>query len=337
MTAGAEERLGEVLVTAPRERDGTPSPGDPTAFATVIDTRSAPTTVETLADALADAVGVQVRRFGGLGRLHHRVGARVLAAPGAGLPRRRAARARRQRDRRPERPAARRGGARRGVSRRDAAALRAGGAGRRDQRGHAPAGRAPVTAASASYGSFDHAQGRRHAQRRRTAPGTTCVFGHYLGHQGRLPVPRRQRHAGEPGRRPRASPASTTTSTWAASPRGVGWRPYDGVTLALTSDTFGRDRGFPGRGVPQDADARRQTVRHLSRLDADLPPRPGLPLSLEGSAWTSSTSGSSSTTRSGPVIQLTSDVEDRSLVGRRPGPRARARSARTRCRASSWR
>ena len=64
--AGADERLGEVLVTAPPISQTAP-PGDATAFATVIDTRSAPTLVETLSDALADTVGVQVRRFGGLG------------------------------------------------------------------------------------------------------------------------------------------------------------------------------------------------------------------------------------------------------------------------------
>ena len=61
------QELGEVVVTAPEARDPLPPPADPTAFATVIDTRSAPTQVETLADALSDAVGVQVRRFGGLG------------------------------------------------------------------------------------------------------------------------------------------------------------------------------------------------------------------------------------------------------------------------------
>src|SRR6266566_8522413 len=65
----AEERreeLGEVVVTAPPAREAAPA-RDPTAFATVIDTSSAPTRVETLAEALADTVGVQVRRFGGLG------------------------------------------------------------------------------------------------------------------------------------------------------------------------------------------------------------------------------------------------------------------------------
>jgi len=66
VAAAADDRLGEVVVTAP------PAPAeaareDPTAFATVIDTTTAPTSVDTLAEALSDAVGVQVRRYGGLG------------------------------------------------------------------------------------------------------------------------------------------------------------------------------------------------------------------------------------------------------------------------------
>jgi iron complex outermembrane receptor protein len=65
--ASAEERLPEVVVTAPPLRDDTPAPRDPTAFASVIETRAAPTSVETLTEALAETVGVQVRRFGGLG------------------------------------------------------------------------------------------------------------------------------------------------------------------------------------------------------------------------------------------------------------------------------
>jgi iron complex outermembrane receptor protein len=65
--AMAEERLPEVVVTAPAVRDETPAPRDPSAFASVIETRAAPTSVETLTEALAQTVGVQVRRFGGLG------------------------------------------------------------------------------------------------------------------------------------------------------------------------------------------------------------------------------------------------------------------------------
>jgi len=64
--AWAEERLPEVVVTAPAT-DETPAPRDPTAFASVIETREAPASVETLTEALSNTVGVQVRRFGGLG------------------------------------------------------------------------------------------------------------------------------------------------------------------------------------------------------------------------------------------------------------------------------
>src|SRR6185369_9788883 len=53
--------------TAPPVRDDAPAPRDPTAFASVIETREAATTVETLTEALSNTVGVQVRRFGGLG------------------------------------------------------------------------------------------------------------------------------------------------------------------------------------------------------------------------------------------------------------------------------
>src|SRR4030095_16512034 len=60
-------RLPEVVVTAPPIRTTTPSPRDPTAFSTIVETREAATSVETLTDVLAPTAGVQVRRFGGLG------------------------------------------------------------------------------------------------------------------------------------------------------------------------------------------------------------------------------------------------------------------------------
>jgi len=65
-SAAADERLGEVVVTAPSLAERRAAE-DPTAFATVIETGAAPTEVKTLTDVLADAVGVQVRRYGGLG------------------------------------------------------------------------------------------------------------------------------------------------------------------------------------------------------------------------------------------------------------------------------
>jgi iron complex outermembrane receptor protein len=56
------------VVTAPPVTE-TPEvpPEDPTAFGAVIDAKRATTSVETLSDLLSESVGVQVRRFGGLG------------------------------------------------------------------------------------------------------------------------------------------------------------------------------------------------------------------------------------------------------------------------------
>ena len=62
-----DESLGEVVVTAPPVRENPAAAQAPTAFATVIDTTTAPTQVDTLSEALSNSVGVQVRRFGGLG------------------------------------------------------------------------------------------------------------------------------------------------------------------------------------------------------------------------------------------------------------------------------
>jgi iron complex outermembrane receptor protein len=69
--AGASEPVppgpDHVVVTGERtDLDVVPA-ADFTAFATVIDTSDAPREVTSLADVLSESVGVQVRRFGGLG------------------------------------------------------------------------------------------------------------------------------------------------------------------------------------------------------------------------------------------------------------------------------
>jgi iron complex outermembrane receptor protein len=56
--------LGTIEVKAPPIEDQAP---DASAFADVVPIRDQPAEIETLADVLDDAVGVQVRRFGGLG------------------------------------------------------------------------------------------------------------------------------------------------------------------------------------------------------------------------------------------------------------------------------
>jgi outer membrane cobalamin receptor len=65
VVGAAEVSLAPVVVTAPRVA-GTEAPS-PSSFVTVIDTAQHAEEVETVADALAESVGVTVRRFGGLG------------------------------------------------------------------------------------------------------------------------------------------------------------------------------------------------------------------------------------------------------------------------------
>ncbi len=66
MVANAEDvEVAPVVVTAPRVTENEALA--PTSFATVIDAAPHAEQVETVADALADSVGVTVRRFGGLG------------------------------------------------------------------------------------------------------------------------------------------------------------------------------------------------------------------------------------------------------------------------------
>jgi iron complex outermembrane receptor protein len=308
----AEDRLGEVVVTGPAVRDGVAEATAPTAFATVIDARAAPTEVETLADALADSVGVQVRRFGGLGDFStvsvRGFSPRQVQVYLDGVPLSRAdnetvdlsdlpldavERVEVYRGTTPLRFAqAGPGGVVNVVSRRP--------------------GTTPVTAASVSYGSF----ATRKADVTRSAsrgPWSYLVFGHYLGTEGDFSY---RDDAGTPEN---AADDRTLTRINNDFDLGsltarLGWRSEAGTTVSLTTDTFGRDRGFPGRGFPQDADARRQTVRHLSRLDATVPARPGLPLSLEGSAYLLY-QWQRFDDPLGPVIQLTSDVEEQSVVG----------------------
>jgi len=306
----AEDRLGEVVVTGPAVQDAQVTA--PTAFATVIDARAAPTQVETLADALADSVGVQVRRFGGLGDFTtvsvRGFSPRQVQVYLDGVP---LSRADNETVDLSDLPldAVERVEVYRGTTPLRFAQSGPGGIVNVVTR---RPGDTPVTAASASYGSFT----TRKADLTRSAshgPWSYLVFGHYLGTEGDFSY---RDDAGTP-----ENPADDRTLTrinndfnLGSLTARLGWRSEDGPAVSFTTDSFGRDRGFPGRGFPQDADARRQTVRHLSRLDATLPARPGLPLSLEGSAYFLYQSQRFDDPL-GPVIQLTSDVEEQSVVG----------------------
>jgi iron complex outermembrane recepter protein len=301
-----------VVVTAPPVSEATAPSADPTAFATIIDTRAAPTTVETLSDALADAVGVQVRRFGGLGDFTtvsvRGFSPRQVQVYLDGVPLARADNDTVDLSDLPldavERVEVYRG----------ATPLRfaqAGPGGVINVVTRRP-GSAPVTAASASYGSFAT---RKVDLTRSASDGAWdyLLFGHYLGTKGDFRFQDDNGTPENPSDDREVTRINNDFNLGSLTAR-VGWRPYDGVSFALTSDSFGRDRGYPGRDVPQDPDARRQTVRHLSRLDALVAPRPGLPLSIEGSAWLLY-QWLKFDDPLGPVIQLTSDVQDSSLVG----------------------
>jgi len=310
--AGAQERLDEVVVTAPRVRDAPTAAVHPSAFATVVDTREAPASIETLADALAETVGVQVRRFGGLGDFStvsvRGFSPRQVQVYLDGVP---LARADNETVDLSDLPldAMERVEVYRGTTPLGFAQSGPGGVINVVTRKEGDTAR---SAASVSYGSF--------ATRKVNATYTTgsrpwnaLLFAHYLGTRGDF---RFEEDNGTP-----ENPADDRTTTrinndfdLGSLTARLGFRPFDGMSLALTSDTFGRDRGYPGRDVPQDANARRQNVRHLSHLEARLAPRPGFPVSLSGGAWLLY-QWQRFDDPLGPLIQLTSEIEDRSLVG----------------------
>jgi iron complex outermembrane recepter protein len=312
----AEERpaqeLGEVVVEAPEMRDAVPPPDDPTAFATVIDTRDAPTRVETLADALSDAVGVQVRRFGGLGDFAtvsvRGFSPRQVQVYLDGVPLSRADSETVDLSDLPldavERVEVYRG----------ATPLRfaqAGPGGVVNVVTRRP-GATPLTAASASYGSFET---RKVNVTRSATEGawSYLLFGHYMGTLGDFTYPDTGGTPENPDDDREITRINNDFDLGSLVGR-VAWRPSDTVVLSLTTDTFGRDRGYPGRGVPQDANTRRQTVRQLTRVDGTLRPRLAVPLTIETSGWFVY-DWQAVEDPLGPVIQLTSKVDESSLIG----------------------
>jgi iron complex outermembrane receptor protein len=170
----------------------------------------------------------------------------------------------------------------------------------------------PVTAASASYGSFET---RKVDVTRSATEGawSYLLFGHYLGTLGDFS------YRDDLGTTDNSADDRTLTRINNDFDLGsltgrVGWRPSDRIALSYTTNTFGRDRGFPGRGFPQDANARRQTVRHLSRVDGTFTPDAGIPITVEGSGYFLYQSQAYEN-QLGPVVQLAADVHEQSLVG----------------------
>jgi iron complex outermembrane receptor protein len=271
-----------VVVTAPPAREEAAA-RDPTAFATVLDARAAPAQVETLADALAETVGVQVRRFGGLGDFST-VSIRGSSAGQVqvyldGVP---LARAQNEVVNLADLPldAVDHVEVYRGST--PLAFAQSGPGGIVNVVTRRP-GEVPLTGASASYGSFETRKVDL-ARSARAGEWEYLAFAHYLGSKGDFTflndlgttanpaddrTERRQNNAFDLG--------DLTTR--------LGWRGAGPLVATLTTDTFAKDEGVPGVGSVQARDASLRTIRQLAHLDVALTPSAGVPLDLSAGGW----------------------------------------------------
>jgi len=282
LARAADQRLGEVVVTAPREREPQ-APGDPTAFATVIDTTSAPGSVDTLGEVLAESVGVQVRRFGGLGDFST-VSIRGSAAGQVqvyldGVPLSRAENEVVNLNDLPldaiDHVEVYRGTTPLGFA-------QSGPGGVVNVVTRRP-GDTPLTGASVSGGSFD----TRKVDLARAAtvgPWEYLAFAHYLGSAGDF------RFINDLGTT--ANPADDREETRLNNAFNLGnltarlgYHGLGPATLALVTDTFAKDEGVPGVGSVQATDTSLRILRQVAHLDLTVPPPPTLPVSLEASSY----------------------------------------------------
>ena len=277
----AEERLPEVVVTAPPIRTTTPSPRDPTAFSTIVETREAATSVETLTDVLANTVGVQVRRFGGLGDFST-VSVRGFS-PGQvqiyldGVP---LSRADNEVVNLSDLPldAVDHVEVYRGVT--PLVFAQSGPGGVVNVVTRRP-GAAPLVAASASYGSFDtrkanFAVGGSHG------PVEALVFAQYLGSAGDF----RFTNEGIPAT---ASDDVRQTRENNAFDQGdvtarLVYRA-DPMTLAATVDSFAKSQGVPGNVGAPSSTGHQDTQRQLAHLDLTTAPQGPWSIGLDGSLF----------------------------------------------------
>jgi outer membrane receptor protein involved in Fe transport len=283
LAARADDRLDEVVVTAPPVHAETPAPADVTGFATVIDTRDAPAGVATLAETLSAAPGVQVRRFGGLGEFST-VSVRGFS-PGQvqvyldGVP---LSRADDEVVNLGDLPldALERIDVYRGVT--PLAFAQSGPGGVVNLIPRRP-GLEPLNAASVSYGSFV----TRKLDVARSAsegPWEYLAFGQYLGSRNDFTF------TNDLGTTDNPNDDRTETRQNAAFDQGgftarVGWRPAGPLSVWFTSDSFGKEQGVPGRGSVQSTAAHRRVVRQLAQLTGRLASVGSLPLTAEGSAY----------------------------------------------------
>ena len=277
----AEERLPEIVVTAPPLRDDTPAPRDATAFASVIETREAPTSVQTLTEALSNTVGVQVRRFGGLGDFST-VSVRGFS-PGQvqvyldGVP---LSRADNEVVNLSDLPldAVDHVEVYRGMTPLAFAQSAPGGVVNVVTR---RPGTTPLAAASASFGSFDT---RKAALAGATSRGAWegFAFAQYLGSEGDFSytntketpttsddvVVNRINNAFDQG-------ALTARLVYRATP----------LTLALTTDSFVKSQGLPGPETQQSPTGHRDTFRQVAHVDLAVAPTSSLPFGIDASLF----------------------------------------------------
>jgi iron complex outermembrane receptor protein len=273
--------LGEVLV------EGTRTPAeaavrDPTASASVIDTRDAPRTVETLTDVLSDSVGTTVRRFGGLGDFS------TVAIRGSssgqvqvyldGVP---LSRADNETVNLADLPldAIERVEVYRGTTPLRFAQSAPGGIVNVVPR---YPGDTPITAASTSFGSFLTRKVDL-LRAARVGEWDYLAFGQYLGSRGDFSFPFKATPT---------NPENTTTLVREnnAFNQGdltarIGWRPAAPVALSLTTDTFAKSQGVPGKDSIQATDTNLTTVRQLVNLDAKLVPPANLPIDVTANTY----------------------------------------------------
>jgi iron complex outermembrane recepter protein len=279
----AGEDLGEVLVIAPAPARHA-APRDPTASATIIDTSSAPTRVETLEEALSDAVGVQVRRFGGLGDFStvsiRGYGAGQVQLYLDGVP---LGRADNEVVNLADLPldAVDHIEVYRGASPLEFSQSGPGGVVNIVTR--AP-GEKPLFGTSASYGSFDTrkanvAVGGSHGR------VSGLAFAHYLGSEGDF------RFTNDNGTS--ANPLDDRTEKRRNNAFNLGdltarlvYRAADPLTLTLTSESFVKEQGIPGGVSVHLDDASLRTIRQLANLEAVLDRPAALPLEVRAAGWT---------------------------------------------------
>jgi len=273
------------VVTAPPV-ESTPEvpPEDPTAFGAVIDAKRAATSVETLSDLLSESVGVQVRRFGGLGDFST-VSVRGFSSGQVqvyldGVPMSRADNETVNLSDLPldlvDRVEVYR-------SATPLAFAQSGPGGVVNVISRQPPRDRPLWAASASGESF----GTRKTD---LAHGATSGnweylgFLHYLGSEGDFEFTNDRGTTANPDDDRREVRQNNAFDQIGGLAR-VRYRTDAGAVLSLTSDTFWKEEGVPGAQSAQALDTKLETTRELAQLAVELPALGALPISLEGQAY----------------------------------------------------